>query len=257
MRIFVDIDATIARESARGTILTYAFMAKLSEQRKREALACADPEAVLLWPELIDIREKWGADEFRRRYQKVRLMPMNLLIQEPIEGALEGVQRLSQIGDVVYATARRDGYAGSDPDIAERAAWANEKILEATQSWLASQGFPEPNSVLFVTTLREKLERIAAYCRDAQEATIFIDDMAASIVEASLQLPEGLAEASRTYLTFVPYSLRRRIPDDADTSRFARVVMLRTWKNLEEVLSALDIGGYEHVDSPKAQTLHL
>ncbi len=61
MRIFVDIDATIASESVRGTILTYAFMAQLSEQRKREALECADPEAMLLWAELIDLREKWGA----------------------------------------------------------------------------------------------------------------------------------------------------------------------------------------------------
>src|SRR6266704_2280627 len=104
MRIFVDIDGTLARESVRGVILTYAFMGQFSEERKREALETGDYHVVSGWPEMLALKEKWGATEFRRRYLKCRLIPDNLASQEPIDGALSGVRRLAEFGEICYAT---------------------------------------------------------------------------------------------------------------------------------------------------------
>jgi hypothetical protein len=84
---------------------------------------------------------------------------------EPLPGAVSGVQRLAERGQVLYVTCRKKGN------------------LEATRAWLAWAGFPEAGNVAACDWYHSKY--LHAYEQAGeQEQIVLIDDMMEQIVRS-------------------------------------------------------------------------
>ncbi|HEU5378076.1 MAG TPA: hypothetical protein VFV38_21855 [Ktedonobacteraceae bacterium] len=91
--------------------------------------------------------------------------PEVLLAMEPLPGALAGVKRLAEHHRILYTTCRR------------------QTSMEVTRAWLASAGFPSPESAISCSWYHDKYVH-AHQAASQQEPVILIDDLMEEVVKS-------------------------------------------------------------------------
>ena len=160
-------------------------------------------------------------------YLSLFQLPEVLQIHDALPGAVEGVQRLSQLGTLHYFTVRKDDNS------------ATSKCIQAvTRRWLAEKHFPCPDNVVFCRSTMHKLVMM----HELGEAPIvFIDDRWQKALEALDQLETRNEEARqiaafiRKHVTIIAFGARS-VPH-----RDIRLVALPTWEHIADVMAMLNI----------------
>lgn len=159
MLFAIDIDGTIAGISTLfGVYFNQELDLGLSPE---EAQRIRWYHHLRKHPAIIEYRKAHN-ERFMEVWTKYREYAPAMLAREVIEGAVEGVNQLSQWGHVQYVTIR----ISQDKEI-------NEQIQSATRQWLREHHFPQPEQVTFCANFEEKLTHVAHTNHDQ---VIFIDD---------------------------------------------------------------------------------
>ena len=143
-------------------------------------------------------------------YIEIFTLPEVVRLHEVLPGAVAGVRRLAQLGEVRYATARKP------------------EVEQITRAWLAQQGFPFPEHALFCTGVAEKLVALASF----PGSLVLVDDRWQQLLTLLEQygqrrVLQGLCER----LTLVAFGAAK-VPE----SSVVPLLSLPNWSRLEELL---------------------
>lgn len=154
-------------------------------------------------------------------------LPEVMQVHSILPGAVEGVQRLAELGEVHYFTVRK----GEDHVTSKR-------IQDVTRRWLAEKRFPNPDHAVFCRSTMHKL--IKMYEMNIEEPIIFIDDRWQQAIKALHQLEERGEEALqvaafvRNFVTIVAFGALS-VPESSDVC----LVALPTWAHIADVMATL------------------
>jgi hypothetical protein len=197
MFIAVDIDETIARgHDAPG------FLACV--RHYRDTLGLEIPETVA---------------DFHSLYQ----MPAVMQTHSALPGAVEGVHRLAQLGQVAYYTVRKH----ADPVVAQ-------EVQNVTRQWLRDQGFPNPDNVVFCRSAFDKLAQLYERERD-QNCIALIDDRFRKIVEQHEEARVGRRSHIAEYFLRAPFTLVAFGVHKVDILGGLHVVPMSSWQGVGDI----------------------
>jgi hypothetical protein len=138
-------------------------------------------------------------------------LPEVVRLHEVLPGAREGVRQLAQLGEVWYATARKP------------------EVEQITREWLATRAFPNPERVIIVEGIAEKLLALAAY----PGPLVLVDDRWQQLHEILVQHGERhrVLAGVRERLTLVAFGARQEhVPE----TTVVPVVPLCGWEGCAE-----------------------
>lgn len=234
MLILVDLDGTIAQRNPRVLAPLYNHVLKLDIPR--QDLETLTPEAFLQRPEVMSCRRQMGEARFHHLLNYARLTPIYWRSCLPTPGALQAIYSLSTLGELRYATCRK--LAPFDPAKKAIEDKLNSDIEQATHQWLAEQGFPQPDSVLFCSSLREKLSAIAGLIEQTKEPALLVDDLSPRLLAEAPFLPAHQKAYLQAFFTLAAYGASRDCLF-SEVNCFARVVPLPDWTDLDALFASL------------------
>lgn len=131
MQFVIDVDGTIG-EDAQGLLYAQALNEQLNLQINQQTLdEIGSYQEFRQLPRVqIFLQEPAQAERYHSVYQTLQHNPLIQSQLSPLPGAQEGVQRLVQLGRIVYATCR------------------NSDAGERTQNWLRIHDFPAPEQAV-------------------------------------------------------------------------------------------------------------
>ncbi|MBO0783314.1 MAG: hypothetical protein J2P37_31255, partial [Ktedonobacteraceae bacterium] len=179
MRICIDIDGTIAGRNTKYFIerCNQVLDLKLALER----LEGLTYKAFLRQKEVINYRDRIGDIPFYAQLEAIEQEPQMLLTLPTLHQAVEGVTRLSQLGELSYLTVRK----------CEQSPQQDSAIQEATKQWLAARAFPGHQQVMFCMSLMNKLIRLYKLIEATQDNAVLIDDLYTSLLEEFAYLRAG------------------------------------------------------------------
>jgi hypothetical protein len=204
MRIAIDIDGTIATGNTVHffELCNRYFDLSVSVER----LQSLDWAGFYALPEVVACQNKRGKQQFKRALQWLGFTAPALRGMDLIEGARDGVERLTQQGQIAYYTARLAVYDGQNLKRIEAVQKLNERMAEATSEWLALHGFPCPDQVVCCDGPAGKLLKLADFIQETNEPCILIDDLYTELL--SVELDEDKMNVLRSNLTLIAYTAK-------------------------------------------------
>lgn len=157
----------------------------------------------------------------------IDLDPEVLVAVLPIPGAVEGVQRLTELGEVAYWTARYT------PESAE----TSQAMADATRQWLREQLFPFPEQVIFCESPQDKLIRIAERSEAEDLSVILIDDRYLKLLEVAGYLDDRLQAILRRRVTILAFRATS-VPEECYD---IPVIPFRSWQSIGTVIERFAI----------------
>jgi len=227
MRIFIDIDGVLAfcNVPVLVKVCNDVWSLGIEEKHLTQINELDDFKAM---PEVIARREERGSEWFNRELAWMHFHPRVLGSDLVGAGALEGVRSLSQIGEVLYSTAR---YISDDePD--------HKRVVAATHHWLEKHLFPNANDVVFCNRIEGKLHYLLVQARETDEHLVLIDDSYTRILELVGQMSSADRELLCRKLILVAFASSSAPPGDLCT------LPLRRWRDIDLVVSSLEQGGH-------------
>ncbi len=116
----------------------------------------------------------------------------------------------------------------------ERADYFNRGMRRATREWLAAQGFPDLEDVVFCTTPEEKLMLLAEYAQEVQVPLTLIDDMYEYLLEKAPTLEERVRQSLNSLVTLVAFGAQ----ESMEPRVFHDVIALPDWQQLDKMLGS-------------------
>ncbi len=170
-------------------------------------------------------RARVGAEHCRRAFGWLSLEPEQLACRLPYAGALDGVQRLATLGQVNYYTCR---YSVVAPE-------KNEGLAQATEDWLATQGFPAAHCVVYCESVPDKWSKLTAHLQRQEEEIVLIDDRYLRLLSS---LPDQTdADTLRRHVRLVPFGAT--IAPEQEACRGMRILTLPSWRHLDTLVDCL------------------
>jgi len=219
MRIFLDVDGTIARNNRVLYLTLCNLVLKLGIDEER--LSELSYEEFYFLPEVIAYREREGEQRYNTNVRIIAHAPELQRRMEVIEGAIDGAWRLAQHGTLGYCTARKT----------DRIEKLDEALARSTHDWLESSGFPNPQDVFFCTSFLEKLSFCATHIEETGEDVMLADDSYEQLLDRIDQLEASQRDLLKQRLTLLAYGAQE-VPEQAPV----RVVALPTWKQVEQAI---------------------
>lgn len=223
--ICVDIDGTICWRNTRKTLEVCNRRLKLGIESER--LQTLTYQEFLQQPEVVAYMQRRGEERAQLVIGWIDLSPEVLVAVLPIPGAVEGVQRLANLGEITYWTARYT------PDSEE----LSRGMADATYQWLREQGFPCSDSVTFCASPQDKLTRIAEWSEAEERRVILIDDRYPKLLEVTGTLDTRLQEILRRSVTLVAFGAT----SVTDATCGMTVVPLMSWQAIDSLIEHLDM----------------
>lgn len=218
----IDIDGTLGSRNEQQFLKTCNQKLKLNVSEER--LAALSVATFLTLPELLTYKEHVGQAYFERAIGWVDFHPSVLRAMTLFDGAVEGVKKLAEIGEIAYYTAR---YV---PEAEER----NQQMAEATCAWLTEHQFPNPDRVIFCNGVLGKLQTLVQIIESTQKSVILIDDQYSRLIE---RLEEMEAQQKQTFCQhtrLIPYGTRKILQESSLV-----VGPLPSWLEIDMLLMAL------------------
>jgi hypothetical protein len=228
MYILLDVDGTIASDNQALYLSLCNLALKLGIDEERLAGLTYDEFYVL--PEVAAYREQVGEQRYNTNVRIIAHTPILQRHLEVIDGAVNGACFLAQSGNLRYCTARKTA----------RYEELDEAMASATCDWLEASGFPNPQDVIFCTSLLEKLSFCAAHIGKTGEDVVLVDDL----YEQLLIEFEKLAVRHRTLLQ-QHFTLLAFGAQEVPEHELLRVVALPTWDQVEQATQRINKGGKE------------
>lgn len=164
--------------------------------------------------------------ESATRYIDFFGLPDVMRVHEQIPGALAGVQKLAQLGNLSYFTVRK----ATDPD-------AQRSVQTATREWLVEHQFPLAAHVIFCRSMVHKLLAIAECQKEQNGPILLIDDSWRKALDA-LQFIEdqdkSIAQLLREQLTIAAFGVQPGDLPDAPVG----LIALPDWSQIDRVISS-------------------
>lgn len=179
MRIFIDIDGVLAfcNVPVLAHVCNDAWKLGISNERLEQI---ARLEAFRALPEVEARRSQVGATRFENELAWMHVEPAVIAADIVARSAVEGVERLSEIGEVSYLTAR---YIAHDKR-------QHDATIEATYAWLCEHQFKNAFRVQFCDRIVGKVSTLITIARATDELLVLIDDSTKRIVEVIDALDE-------------------------------------------------------------------
>jgi len=228
MHIFLDVDGTIACDNQALYLSLCNLALKLGIDEERLAGLTNDEFYVL--PEVTAYRKQVGEQRYNTSVRIIAHTPILQRHLEVVDGAIDGARFLAQSGDLRYCTARK---TARHEDL-------DEAMARATRDWLAASGFPNPQDVIFCTSLLEKLSFCAAHIGKTGEEVVLVDDSYEQLLSEIDQLETRQGDLLRQHFTLLAFGAQEA-PEHAPL----RVVALPTWDQVVRVTQHIDKGGKE------------
>jgi len=220
MLFAVDIDGTIGYRNL--TVFLQVTNEQLNLGISEDRLKNLGYHDFMIQPECIAYRQRVGDRHFEHRLGWMDFDPAVLAALLPFPHAIEAVTKLASIAPVAYYTARYS------PSSAER----SQVMAQATEQWLATQGFPHPHNVIYCSGVSDKLAKIAQLIDRAPQPVILIDDHFIKLLKA-LEEFENL-EILRRHLIIVAFKAAS-LPQECHGMR---VYALQSWGDAVRALLA-------------------
>jgi len=221
VRIFIDIDGVLAAPNDRAIarLCNDEWRLDIDDERIAQCRTLDDFKAL---PKVEARHEARGTATFDFELGWMRFKPRALLADIVLSDSVAGVERLAQIGDISYLTAR---YSLSD-------IW-QQGITEATQRWLEEHRFVNPCDVIYCNRIEGKLEYLLGQAKETDERLVLVDDSYVRILELVTQMSSEDRELLHT-IVLVAKSCSSA-PPCADL----RVLPLHRWRDIDEIVSIL------------------
>ncbi len=228
MYILLDVDGTIACDNQALYLSLCNLALKLGIDEERLAGLTYDEFYVL--PEVIAYREQVGEQRYNTNVRIIAHTPILQRHLEVVDGAINGARFLAQSGNLRYCTARKTA----------RFEELDEAMARATRDWLEANGFPNPQDVIFCTSLLEKLSFCAAHIGKTGEEVMLVDDSYEQLLSKVDQLEARQGDLLRQHFTLLAFGTQGVLEHTP-----LRVVALPTWDQIEQVTQHIDKGGKE------------
>jgi hypothetical protein len=146
------------------------------------------------------------------KYIELFQLPEVVRIHEVFPGAQAGINHLTQLGNVTYATARASN------------------VEEITHEWLRQQEFPLPDQVIFCNGVAEKLLALAPYAGPL----VLIDDRWSQLLDVLTQYSgkHRVLRSLHDRLTLIAFGA---VQADLPGSSVVPVVPLAQWERITDI----------------------
>ncbi|QBD78568.1 hypothetical protein EPA93_22250 [Ktedonosporobacter rubrisoli] len=219
MLFAIDIDGTIARGNRQQLkrICNERFqlgidLALLDQMSYREFFHS---------PQMQDYKKIVGKEYLRLSVAWLMFEPEMLLAARPFPGAVEGIKRLAELGEVTYYTAR---YSLSAPE-------KNAGMRESTLQWLHEQNFPQAERAVFCDGVADKAEQMYKLSEKQAEPIFLIDDL----YEQLLSALEGYGDTFKARFTLVAF----RAHTAPEQCLGIQVIPLPSWEQIDELVALI------------------
>jgi hypothetical protein len=130
-------------------------------------------------PEVQEHRAKVGVDRYRYQLEALMWHPLCVGACRVVNGSVQGVNYLLQrSNDLKYCTARVITFNNE---------W-NKDLASITHAWLAHNGFPNHDQIVFCNGVKEKLTHIVAMIQEQERHVLLIDDNPDKLLKAFKEL---------------------------------------------------------------------
>jgi hypothetical protein len=226
--ILCDIDGTIAGRNMRA--FANACNARWGLDFSEQALAGIGYQAFFALQEVVSYRARFSDEEWSEEIATIDQLPHVLRAMRALPGAVEGCSALSLLDKLTYCTVRNQ----------------DDGVRAATQAWLAAQGFPNPERVIFVKSITKKLITAYAAIQKYHEDILIIDDKVSHLAGEVVRFESGthpsytadqchrIAATLAQRMTLIAYGQAKVLP-----SCKLRTLALINWTELQSVLETL------------------
>ena len=208
----LDIDGVLARMHTQ--VYIHACNERFEFGLSSEELATLTYRAFLEHPCVQAYRDQVGEEAAHTALRWMYYRPDVLSQAKRHKGSLAGVERCAGIAaEVYYVTCRYASHSA-----------ANRGIQSATREWLATQGFPCAEQIIFCQNYQEKMGQLAQLCQ--RNGVVHVDDNWRDLQGLLSDMPPG----------FTLIAFGAQAAEDCAAS----VLPLPSWKQLENVLEQLE-----------------
>jgi hypothetical protein len=228
MYIFLDVDGTIACDNQALYLSLCNLALKLGIDEERLVGLTYDEFYAL--PEVTAYREQVGEQRYNTNIRIIAHTPILQRHLEVVDGAINGARFLAKSGNLCYCTARKTA----------RFEELDEAMARATREWLEASGFPNPQDVIFCTSLLEKLSFCAAHIGKTGEEVVLVDDSYERLLSEFKKLVARQRTLLQQHFTLLAFGAQEA-PEHAPF----HVAALPMWDQIEQVTQHIDKGEKE------------
>lgn len=213
MHFAIDIDQTICGSNAYEIYAAFHNTDLDLQIDPRILSQLTSYRDFLLLPEVVAFRLNHEREWNLSRHRAIAT-PDVLIAFVPIEGAVQGIEHLSTIGEIWYYTART-------PD-----------VREVTQSWLKRYRFPHNQDVACCTSIDQK---VMALAQRQDDEIVLIDDRGHTHFLAALEKQQGEITVQELlhHLTIFAFGA-----STLPTTSLCPLITLPNWGCIQSVLSS-------------------